>query len=262
MENRSGNKNSQGIFPAVLTQTERAPAARKTLEALCSLPYVIGIEWFQHHDQARHGRADGENFNFGLVDILDHPYAELTEMFAQFECKRAPVARRLDASHGIPPAPADPLQDFSAMKALRHWNRKRGFVKPTSEFPIADLYVCWKTNVLYLAVYGWDLIEDAFYSGGSVPKNDRPLWTVNCDPPVRARLGAGREAIVSDPAITVHNLSGINLLVRNLAVMELPAARFGKAQFTSGDAIEISSTLLTHGEAYRMDWKGHFRLSE
>ncbi|HZO85494.1 MAG TPA: hypothetical protein VFC26_09785 [Verrucomicrobiae bacterium] len=261
MENTSGNKNSQGIFPTVTTQTERAAAARRTLQDLCAVPYVIGIDWFQHHDEPRHGRADGENFNFGLLDISDRPYPELTDMFARFDCKRVPLPRP-DASQGIPPAPADPLQDFTAMKALRHWDRDRGFVKPNSEFPIADLYVCWKTNTVYLAIYAWDLIEDAFYSGRSVPKNDRPLWTINCNPPVRARLGAGREPIVSDPAITVHNLSGLNLLVRNIAVIELPAARFGKPQFTSGDSIELSSTLLTHGEAYRMDWTGRFRLSD
>jgi hypothetical protein len=261
-DNRSGNKNSQGIFPVVATQAERAAAARTTLEAVCRLPYVIGVDWFQHHDQPRHGRADGENFNFGLVDIYDRPYQELTDMFAQFECKRAAVAPRLDASHGVPRAPADPLQDFTAMKALRNWDRERGFVKPNSEFPLADLYVCWSSNTLYLAVYGWDIIEEAFYSGRSVPKNDRPLWVVDCEPPVRARLGAGREPIVSDPGVPVHNLSGLNLLVRNIAVMELPARRFGKMQFAAGDSVELSSTLLTHAGAYRMEWQARFRLSE
>jgi hypothetical protein len=262
-ENRSGNKNSQGIFPAVDTQPERGAAARNTLEALCRLPYVIGVEWFQHHDQPRHGRADGENFNFGLVDIQDRPYGELTDMFVNFDCKRAPAApSRTDASsQGIPRAPADPLQDFAPMKALRHWDRERGFVKANSEFPLADLYACWSSNTLYLAIYGWDIVEDAFYSGRSVPKSDRPLWVVNCQPPIRARLGAGREPIISDPAIVVHNLSGLNLLVRNIAVMELPAARFGKSAFAVGDSVEISSTLLTHAQAYRMDWQGRFRLA-
>jgi hypothetical protein len=262
-ENRSGNKNSQGIFPAVDTQPERAAAARNTLEALCRLPYVIGIEWFQHHDQPRHGRADGENFNFGLVDIQDRPYDELTDMFANFDCKRVPAAAsRTDASQGIPRAPADPLQDFAPMKALRHWDRERGFVKPISEFPLADLYLCWSTNTLYLAIYGWDIVEDAFYSGRSVPKSDRPLWVANCQPPIRARLGAGREPIVSDPAIVVHNLSGLNLLVRNIAIMEVPAARLGKSAFAVGDSVEISSTLLTHAQAYRIDWQGRFRLAD
>lgn len=185
-------------------------------------------------------------------------------MFADFECKRRLPAQRADASGGIPPAPANPLQNFTPMKALRQWDRERGFVKPTSEFPIADLYACWNTNTLYLAVYGWDIIEDAFYSGRTVPKNERPLWTVSCagQPPIHARLGAGREPIVSDPAIVVHNLSGLNLLVRNIAVVELPSSRFGKASLKGGDSLHFSATLLTHGEAYRMDWGGGFTLAE
>lgn len=265
MENRTGNKNSQGIFPTVAMQTERAVAADATLEALCRLPYVIGIDWFQHHDEPRHGRDDGENFNFGLVDIFDRPYEELTDMFASFACYRRNLVRKeSDASQGIPLAPAEPLRDFNAMKALRHWDRDRGFVKPSSELPMADLYVCWSSNTLYLGVYGWDFIEEAFYSGRSVPKGDRPLWTVNLPgkPPIRARLGAGREPIVSDPAIAVHNLSGLNLLVRNIAVMELPASRFGRSTFKPGNSVEFSCTLLTHGAAYKMEWTGQFTLAE
>ena len=115
---------------------------------------------------------------------------------------------------------------------------------------------------MYLAVYGWDLIEEAYYSGRSVPKQDRPLWIVNCNLHVRARLGAGREPIVNDPEIPVHNYSGTDGFVRNIAVMELAAARFGKTAFTVGDSIQFSATLLTHGRAYRMDWQGTFRLSE
>jgi len=51
-------------------------------------------------------------------------------------------------------------------------------------------------------------------------------------------------------------------LVRNIAVMELPAARFGRTSFKSGDSLDISTTLLTHGEAYRMHWEGRFTLAE
>ena len=43
-------------------------------------------------------------------------------------------------------------------------------------------------------------------------------------------------------------------MVRSICVMELPAARFGKTSFAAGDSIDLSSTLLTHGQAYSMDW--------
>lgn len=41
--------------------------------------------------------------------------------------------------------------------------------------------------------------------------------------------------------------------------MELPAKVFGKGQFQSGDKIDFTSTLVTHG-AYRVEWKGSFVL--
>jgi len=42
------------------------------------IPYVIGADWFQYYDEPAHERHDGENFNFGLVDIHDRPYEALT----------------------------------------------------------------------------------------------------------------------------------------------------------------------------------------
>jgi len=37
----------------------------------------------------------------------------------------------------------DPLEGFAPGLALKRWDRERGFVQPVSEFPLADLYVCW-----------------------------------------------------------------------------------------------------------------------
>jgi hypothetical protein len=82
-ENRSGNRNKVGGFPIVERQTERAEALTNTLRELASLPYVVGADWFQYYDEPPHGRKlDGEDYNFGLVDIHDEPYAEVTEAFA------------------------------------------------------------------------------------------------------------------------------------------------------------------------------------
>ena len=66
-----GYKNSHGSFPVAATQAKRAQGFRRTLTGLLQLPYVIGADWFQYSDEPTHGREDGENFNFGLVDI--HP---------------------------------------------------------------------------------------------------------------------------------------------------------------------------------------------
>jgi len=266
-ENRSGNRNSHGIYPVVATPRERAEAARGTLVALTRLPYVVGADWFQFFDEPRHGREDGENFNFGLVDIHDRPYDEITSIFTSFNAerpKRQPLSSRLDASSGIPPAPDDPFADFAPTRALKHWDRERGFVKASSEFPQADLYVCWKTNALYLGLYAFDIVEAAYYRDASVPKIDRALWTVRIGGReiVRARIGAGREPLTSNEHMRVENLSGLNLNVRNIAAMELPASSAGRAVFKPGDKIALDCSLLTHCGAYRMEWSGTFTLQD
>jgi len=265
--NRSGNRNTQGIYPVVATQRERAEAARATLVALTRLPYVLGADWFQFFDEPRHGREDGENFNFGLVDIQDRPYEETTALFASLkpeQLKAQPAPNRQDASSGVPPAPSDPFAEFVPTRALKHWNRERGFVKPASEFPLGDLYLCWNQDALYVGLYAIDIVEDAFYRDSSVPKIDRALWTVRIDgqEAVRARIGAGREALVSDPRVRVENVSGVNVHVRNIAAMELPAKLLGKDQLKAGDTVGLDCTLSTHLGAYRMAWKGTFTLRE
>ncbi len=265
-ENRSGNRNNHGVFPVVQTQRQRAESLQNTMWSLLELPYVVGAEWFQYFDEPKHGREDGENFNFGLVDIHDRPYEELTSAVAALDLQRLKAQRtvpRKDASMGIPPAPRDPMGQFAPTLAMKHWDRERGFVKPASEFPLGDLYVCWSPSAIYLGLYSLDIIEDAYYRSRSIPKNDRPLWLVeiNGRPAIRARLGGGREPIVSDPHVRVENLAGLNLNVRNMAIMELAAQQLGKERFQEGETLELTSTLLTHGQAYRMEWKGNFTLA-
>lgn len=266
-DNRSGNRNSQGGFPVVATQSERAAAAQTTLEALVRLPYVVGADWFQFYDEPRHGREDGENFNFGLVDIHDQPYAELTGMFAALHpttIKSIRPSVRLDASSGLPAAPADPFANYTGTGAMKHWDRERGFIPPFSKFPLADLYACWSPQALYLGLHSLDIVEDSYYRDARVPKADRALWTVRVGgrEVVRARIGAQREALVSDPRVRVENLSGVNLQVRNIAAMELPLSVLERGGFKAGDSLELNVSLRTHAGAYLMEWKGAFTLRE
>ena len=266
-ENRSGNKNNHGLFPVVPTQRERAAALRATLLALVRLPYVVGADWFQYFDEPRHGRDDGENFNFGLVDIHNRPYDEVTQAFATADLdglKSRPAPPRADASAGVPRAPRDPFEHSTSTQAMRYWDRERGFVRPSSPFPIADLYICWSPKALYLGLYAHDIIEEAYYRGKSVPKGDRAVWTVKAagGEPIRARIGSGREGITSDPEVRLENVSGVNLNVRNIAILELPARKFGRQRLRAGDTLDLSSTFLSHGEAYRVEWQGTFRLRD
>jgi hypothetical protein len=40
------------------------------------LPAAVGYQWFEWCDEPRQGRFDGENSNYGLVNIEDQPYSQ------------------------------------------------------------------------------------------------------------------------------------------------------------------------------------------
>ena len=264
-ENRSGNENKPG-FPVVDTQRERVAGFRRTLETLAGLPYVVGADWFQYYDEPTFGRADGENYNFGLVDIHNRPYEALVLAAATLDATALKGRRhrgRPGASGGVPPAPRDPLGNFEPTLALKEWDRERGFVKATSVFSLADLYLCWDPEALYLGLYAQDVVEEALYRDKRVPEADRAEWTVVVGGPrrtIRARIGGGGEPTVNEPGVRIALLSGVDLNTRCIAAMALPASWFGRTRFRPGDQIELASTFHTHGRAYRVDWQGTFTL--
>jgi hypothetical protein len=267
-QNRSGNRNDASTFPTVRTQAERARGFRNTVEALARTPYVVGVDWFQYYDEPAHGRFDGENYNFGLVDIHDKPYELLIAAARSLDLvalkNRLPIVRP-DASLGVPPAPRNPLGQFTIGLALKEWDRERGFVKPASAWPVADLYICWNKQAIYLGLYAQDIVEDNYYRNKIVPEVDRAQWTVTLgetNQPIHARFGRGAPAICDEPAVRIVNLSGVYMNTRNIAALELPARLFGKTRFKPGDNIELGSTFFTHCRAERVEWKGKFALSD
>lgn len=266
-ENRSGNRNDYGTYPVTGTQAERAALARTTLTGLLRLPYIVGADWFQFFDEPQHGRDDGENFNFGLVDIHNRPYVELTDMFATLNptaLRRQPAADRADASLGIPPAPPEPFANFRPPQALTHWDRERGFVKPVTANALSDLYVGWSPRALYLGLYSLDVVEAAYYRNASVPKADRALLAVrlNGRDIIRARLGAGREPLANEPRVRIENASGMGHNVSNVAALEIPAELFSQDRLKAGEELELDCSLDAHGRAYRVEWRGKYRLVE
>jgi hypothetical protein len=56
---------------------ERGRAYRFYVENAFAMPELIGTHYFQWADQPSTGRFDGENYNIGLVDVTDRPYAHL-----------------------------------------------------------------------------------------------------------------------------------------------------------------------------------------
>jgi hypothetical protein len=45
---------------------------------MLNLPYIIGLHWFEWADEPPSGRFDGENCDYGLVDIQDAEYKLIT----------------------------------------------------------------------------------------------------------------------------------------------------------------------------------------
>ncbi len=100
MENRSGDMNSGGADVTVPTQAERARRLATYIEELASLPFIVGYHWFQYFDQSPGGRSfDNENSNYGLLDIYDSEYVEVTGAFRELNA-RAPEWHR--ASEPLP----------------------------------------------------------------------------------------------------------------------------------------------------------------
>lgn len=246
-ENRSGNRNTGDAFPKVETQAERATAYRRCLERLASLPYVVGAHWFQYFDEPEHGRADGEDFNMGLVDIEGKPYAEMAAASRSFD----PVAVHAKAPplpfcRVIPPAPADPLA------GLKAWDRDHGFIPWGDGIPFGDLYVSQDGGHLYVGLYMADYIDAKLYSGGKVPESDRPLISLKFANgfTVSVRFGAGRKAAPNRSDIGIGEKDGL----RPTLVL-----RIGRDRLPQDAVLRFDATVTTHSAAETMTWKAAVR---
>jgi hypothetical protein len=67
-----------GGLVSMKTQTERAAALAAYAKSVRKHPNFVGYHWFQYQDQPASGRTrEGENAEYGLVDIADNPATEL-----------------------------------------------------------------------------------------------------------------------------------------------------------------------------------------
>jgi hypothetical protein len=69
------------LQPKVPTQKARADKFEECAMAWIPQPYFLGYHWFQYVDEPNVGRFDGENGNYGLVNIADEPYGEFADRF-------------------------------------------------------------------------------------------------------------------------------------------------------------------------------------
>ena len=83
----SGLPNTKGAGPKVHTQAERAAAFKNYVTLALQNPNLVGYHWFEHCDEPKEGRFDGENSNYGVVNIRDEVYQDLTRAMTEINAK-------------------------------------------------------------------------------------------------------------------------------------------------------------------------------
>jgi hypothetical protein len=164
-ENRSGNVNN-GHLMTVPTQAERTRGAIAAAQRFARVPEIVGLHWFQYYDHPYGGREDGEDYNFGLVDINDHPYERLIEAFSRINPRLADLhqqgpetaVRNWASPWQIPYAAID-AQD----RSLEEWPKEQALIAPLTapkpEIPFGDFYVAWSSDGLQLAMIAMDYYD-------------------------------------------------------------------------------------------------------
>ena len=197
-ENRSGNLNN-GHLLTVRTQAERTRGAMAAAQRFAREPQIVGLHWFQYHDHPQGGREDGEDYNFGLVDINDRPYEGLVEAFNRNNPDLPALHEQMpdttlsvrDGPWQIPHAAID-VRD----RSLGEWPKEKALigplVAPDPEIPFGDLYVAWNPDGLHLAVIAMDYYDpDLLAYDGEFPLQEafRVDWGVDAGgSPRRFRL--------------------------------------------------------------------------
>jgi hypothetical protein len=150
----------------VRTQAERVRGAVATAQRFAQEPTIVGMHWFQYYDHPQGGRDDGEDYNFGVVDIHDRPYEALVQAFSLVNRRAAERHQQAGSvpfmTHGTPwliPQATIDARD----RSLADWPKEQALVPrlvpSPDEVVFGDLYVAWDTAGLHLALIGMDYYD-------------------------------------------------------------------------------------------------------
>ncbi len=175
-ENRTGNKNN-GHLMTVDTQAERARGAAAATENFARIPEVVGSQWFLYYDHPKGGRPDGEDYDFGLVDINDQPYRRLTASLAAAN-REAPALHAAAATRRDSGPAAPIVLPHAAIALSRHsladWPKPASLLPALTPSPGAvdfgEVYLSWSEKGLAVATIGQDYFDiDLLAYDGAFP---------------------------------------------------------------------------------------------
>jgi hypothetical protein len=220
-ENRTGNRNN-GHLMTVPTQDGRAGGAAAAIANFAAIPEVVGAHWFQYYDHPKGGRTDGEDYDFGLVDINDQPYERLTAALAAAN-RRAP---HIHTAAMPPPRNRMFVLPHASISVRDHslsdWPKPASLLPRLTAAPGAvefgEAYLTWSEHGLALATIGQDYFDiDLLAYDGAFPLVDAyrvelgvdvgagprrftlffipPRTKVHDHPPMSAKLCAGEAQI-------------------------------------------------------------------
>ena len=162
-QNRTGNLNN-GHLMTVDTQAERAAGAAAAAENFAAIPELVGAHWFQYYDHPKGGRPDGEDYDFGLVDINNRPYRQLTSALGAANRR----AYQIHAAASAPSARANksviPRADIELRRrSLADWPKPASLLPRLKASPgsveFGEVYLSWSERGLQLATIGQDYFD-------------------------------------------------------------------------------------------------------
>ena len=177
LDGRSGNRNTFGFIAQVMDQQARADGYRIMTANLARLPYVVGADWFQWSDEPPSGRTfDGEDVNFGVVDIDDRPYDLLVRAIKETapvlndtharasSDSLAGVFRQSFAERKVseflylktPPRINGELSDWTEASRLGGIRRSEVLGLERSTLPLPNVFVGWRDEGLYFGIEVFD----------------------------------------------------------------------------------------------------------
>lgn len=269
-ENQSGNPNSRGLFLVTPDQQTRAAATERRLAAFAELPFVVGAHWFAYADEPPTGRpADGEDYNFGLVDIHNQPYRLLTEGMRRWHPDtlrrhaRSAITSSTDLSAGRAPVSVPPLDAAATLDSIGSCLHSQQFLAPATGNAASDLLVGWQPDGIYLTLAGNAFVEIDAYATRPTPSEQGQVWNVAVsheDDAAKASIAMLSDA--HEASIDCADYRYWSRGVRRQATIRIAPEQMKLTKFAPGMTFNIRSELQDRRENSSVAWEEVIKLSD